>query len=175
MCVKCANSLFINDNQCVSACPSDKTLYKKWYQANADNSLSIIGFNRCFTKIANCDEAVPLDSQNQLPSSILYTCSKCSSGSHAVIQKNQDISHPTYQSHQEKTDYVITNEHFKVDCVSTAQEQVSASLANGWIANCSLYHLMISNQLGCFKCDHSYSGEVVDFKVDNCRTYKSTP
>ena len=177
VCVKCADTFFINDNKCVTACPSTKTLYRKWLKVNTDNSISIIGYNRCSTKIANCDEALPINDSTTLPT-IQYTCSKCTSGSQKVFNNNTDLTGMSFTTHTETGDVVNTNDIRVFECHPTPTNLISTDVDaanNNWQKHCSLYFIMPSLEQACLRCDMGYYGTSTGFFVANCLTYKTNP
>ena len=177
ICKKCGNDKLLSSGSCANTCAT--TMYSHVLAAHdssgdsTNDSLHIENVNICSAAISMCAVASPDMHQPDL-SSIAYVCVQCEEGKVPTIEFNSSVSiYRPNTSGQGAAVLTPVSYSLPYTCTDAAvEEKIKGELnVDGFIDNCQSYY-DIEVGFGCLKCDHKYTGVVID-AIHNCAVYSS--
>lgn len=175
ICKRCTDDKYLSSGSCVSTCGT--TLYSHMVvltdnDGNSTNdSYFIDTVNDCNTDIPNCSIATPDIYQLNL-SSVSYACVECTTGKTPIVSFDNPITvYRPASSILGSATLTPVSFSLPLTCSNDAAlGNVKGELnGTGFINNCDKYY-DISVGKGCLKCDHGYTGIVID-AIHNCSVY----
>lgn len=176
-CDRCKTGYYLDDGVCVTSCSETRVLHLATFSGSVSSGLQTFvstNINQCLTStITNCVTIAPSSIRSNYNTITTqreeYVCAQCATDFVPVVgysgttdQAGVVTASVPYGSTQFSMSSIL-DVYPKFDCKSKSLIEGTKN-SDGLVANCEYYHYLeasTTSKVGCIKCVHGYSGEVV--------------